>query len=158
MIGKLAHSGCRFISCLGYGTVECRSIRNGFSVGDELCHWTILQGECALFRIEKCVWRPFWRICTRPASLLSQIYFSSLRVHASSNLRWAYRLVLQLCASNKSVKTSFTWPQARVVEVRQMSNKPLCNVLKLVITLQYFCGAIQCMMQLCVCVTLSSYL
>ena len=54
-------------------TVDCRSVGNGFSMGDELCHLIENGGDCALFRIKKRALRPFRRICTRPASQCPQI-------------------------------------------------------------------------------------
>ena len=58
-------------SVWSYRTIECRSVGNGFSKEDKLCHLKRLQGDCALFRIEKRARRPFRRICTRPASLVA---------------------------------------------------------------------------------------
>ena len=51
------------------------AIQNGRSIGNcfqwemNCATWLRLQGDCALFCIEKCAWRPFQRICTRPASI-----------------------------------------------------------------------------------------
>ena len=84
MLGKSKTNKCRVVKkdhhkhfrcskiCL-HNLLRCRkvvyrSIGNSYSVGDELCHLNKIVWNCALFHIDKLVWRPFRQICTILAS------------------------------------------------------------------------------------------